>query len=282
MAGTLSSTLSARFAAGMPAGLVGAAIRAAYPRVEPELARLASYAPRGGTAIDVGAWYGPWTRGLRRLADRVVALEPAADLARLVATAYPDVQVVQAAASDHVGTATLYLPDGGPGVGTSTVERGGGHAVERGDGEAVPVPRVTVDSLELTDVRFIKIDVEGHELPALRGAERTVRRDAPLLLVEVEERIQPIDPILSLLRGWGYRPYVMPRDRWLPLSDFDLVVHQRAAVGRVRHSFARRVVAPWPRYVNLVLFRPEPTGAPMRPESADEGADARMRPEAPR
>jgi FkbM family methyltransferase len=248
MAGTLSSELSSRFAAAMPAGVMGAAIRAVYPRVEPELARLASYAPLGGTAVDVGAWYGPWTRGLRRVADRVVALEPAADLARRIAAAYPDVRVVQAAASDHVGTAMLYLPDGGPGVGTSSVEHGAGRAVS--------VPRVTVDSLELTDVRFVKIDVEGHELPALRGAEQTVRRDAPLLLIEVEDRIQPIEPILSLLHGWGYRPYVMPRDRWHPLDEFDLVAHQRAAVGRVRQSFARRVVAPWPRYVNLVLFRP--------------------------
>jgi FkbM family methyltransferase len=249
MAGSLSSTLSARFAAGMPAGLVGSAIRAVYPRVEPELARLASYAPRGGTAVDVGAWYGPWTRGLRRLADRVVAVEPAADLARLVAAAYPDVQVVRAAASDHVGTATLYLPDGGPGVGTSSVEPGEGRPVE--------VPRVSLDSLGLTGVRFVKLDVEGHELPALRGAEGTIRRDTPLLLVEVEERIQPIEPILALLAGWGYRPYVMPGRRWLPLDEFDLVAHQKAAVGRVRHSFARRVIAPWPRYVNLVLFRPE-------------------------
>ncbi|MGN9912903.1 FkbM family methyltransferase [Phytohabitans sp. LJ34] len=251
MAGSLSSTLSARFAAGLPAGLVGSAIRAVYPRVEPELARLASYAPRGGTAVDVGAWYGPWTRGLRRLADRVVALEPAADLARLVAAAYPDVRVVQAAASDHVGTATLYLPDGGAGVGTSSIEGAGG------EGRPVTVPRVSLDSLELTGVGFVKLDVEGHEMPALRGAERTIRRDTPLLLVELEERIQPISPILDLLGGWGYRPYVMPGRRWLPLDDFDLVAHQKAAVGRVRHSFARRVVAPWPRYVNLVLFRPE-------------------------
>ncbi len=258
MAGTLSSTLSARLAAGMPAGLVGAAIRTVYPRVEPELARLASYAPRGGTAVDVGAWYGPWTRGLRRLADRVVALEPAAELARLVAAAYPDVRVVQAAASDHVGTATLYTPDGGPGVGTSSVESTASPGAPRhGEGRPVTVPRATVDSLELADVRFVKIDVEGHELPALRGAERTVRRDLPLLLVEVEERMQPVEPILALLGEWGYRPYVMPRDRWLSLDDFDLVAHQRAAVGRVRHSFARRVVAPWPRYVNLVLFKPE-------------------------
>jgi FkbM family methyltransferase len=245
MAGTLSSELSTR----LPAGLMGAAIRAAYPRIEPELARLASYAPRGGTAVDIGAWYGPWTRGLRRLADRVVALEPVEELARGIATAYPDVRVVPAAASDHVGTAALHLPAGGPGVGTSTVEPG--------DGRTVTVPRVTVDSLDLSDVRFVKVDVEGHELPALRGAAETVRRDRPLLLVEVEERIQPVEPVIALLRGWGYTGYVMPRDRWRPLDAFDLVGHQRAAVGRVRHSFVRRLVAPWPRYINLVLFRPE-------------------------
>jgi FkbM family methyltransferase len=246
MAGTLSSQLSGR----LPAAFVGAAIRAVYPRVEPELARLASYAPRGGTAVDVGAWYGPWTRGLRRLADHVVALEPAAELASCVATAFPDVRVVEAAASDHVGTTTLFVPDGGPAVGTSSVERGAGRAVT--------VDRVTIDSLGLTDVRFVKVDVEGHELAVLRGAEHTIWRDAPMLLVEVEARIQPVEPVFALLAGWGYRPYVMPGGHWSPLDGFDLVAHQRAAVGRVKHSFVRRVLYPRPRYVNMVLFRREP------------------------
>lgn len=251
MVSALSTELSSRVAAALPARAVAAAVRAAYPRVEPELARLSSYAPRGGTAVDIGAWYGPWTRGLRRIADRVVAVEPAAELARCVAAAYPDVRVVEAVASDHAGTAELFLPSSGPASGTSSVEHG--------TGSSVTVARVTLDELELRDVRFVKLDVEGHELPALRGAERTVRRDRPLLLVELEERIQPVEPVLDLLAGWGYRPYVMPADRWLPLDDFDLLGHQRRAVARVAQSFARRVVRPTPRYVNMVLFRPEGT-----------------------
>jgi FkbM family methyltransferase len=252
MAGTLSTDLSSRFAAALPARAVAVAVRAAYPRVEPELARLASYAPRGGTAVDVGAWYGPWTRGLRRIADRVVAVEPTAELAGCLRAAYPDVRVIEAVASDHAGTAELFLPSGGPGVGTSSVEYG--------SGTPVTVARVTLDDLDLRDVRFVKLDVEGHELPALRGAERTVRRDRPLLLVELEERIQPVRPVLDLLAGWGYRPYVMPDDRWLPLDDFDLIGHQRGALARVGQSFARRVVRPRPRYVNMVLFRPGSAG----------------------
>ncbi|HEX8627154.1 MAG TPA: FkbM family methyltransferase [Catenuloplanes sp.] len=250
MAGTLSTDLSSRFAAALPARAVAAAVRVAYPRVEPELARLGSYAPRGGTAVDVGAWYGPWTRGLRRIADRVVAVEPVAELARCVAAAYPDVRVVEAVASDHAGTAELFLPSGGPGAGTSSVEHG--------TGAPVRVARLTLDGLDLPDVRFVKLDVEGHELPALRGAQQTIRRDRPLLLVELEERIQPIRPVLDLLAGWGYRPYVMPDARWLPLDHFDLMGHQRGALARVDQSFARRVVRPKPRYVNMVLFRPEP------------------------
>jgi FkbM family methyltransferase len=250
MAGTLSTELSSRFAAALPARAVAAAVRTAYPRVEPELARLASYAPRGGTAVDVGAWYGPWTRGLRRIADRVVAVEPTPELARCVAAAFPDVRVIEAVASDHTGTAELFLPSGGPGVGTSSLEYG--------TGASLTVTRVMLDELALTDVRFVKLDVEGHELPALRGAERTVRRDRPLLMVELEERIQPVEPVLDLLAGWGYRAYVMPDDEWLPLAGFDLIAHQRDALARVDQSFARRVIRPKPRYVNMVLFRPEP------------------------
>ncbi|MFC6569057.1 FkbM family methyltransferase [Actinoplanes utahensis] len=249
MAGTPSTTLSARIAAALPSSAVAAAVRVAYPRVEPELARLKSYVPRCATAVDVGAWYGPWTRGLRRIAERVVSVEPVPELARSVATAFPDVRVIEAVASDHAGTAELFLPAGGPGEGTSSVEHGAG--------PTATVRRVTIDSLELTGVGFMKLDVEGHETAALLGAEQTVKRDRPQLIVELEERIQPVQPVLDLLAGWGYRPFVMPDDRWIPLADFDLIEHQRGALERVGQSFVRRVIRPTPRYVNMVLFRPE-------------------------
>ncbi|MEV6812108.1 FkbM family methyltransferase [Micromonospora sp. NPDC051296] len=246
----LAPAATSGLAAVLPERLLAGAIRRAYPRVEPELARLAEFVPAGGTAVDVGAWYGPWTARLLRHADRVVAVEPTAPLARQLRTAFPTVEVVEAAVSDHDGTATLYLPEGGAIVGTSSLE-------DPAQGVPVPVRRITLDSLGLTDVRFVKLDIEGHELPALRGAAETLRRDRPVLLVEVEERIQPVEPLLELLTGWGYRGYVLPDREWVPLADFDLGRHQREAIVRVGQSFARRVVWPRPRYVNSVLFRPE-------------------------
>lgn len=246
----VAAAATSGLAAKLPERWVANGIRLVYPRVEPELARLADFVPRGGTAVDVGAWYGPWTARLLRRADRVVSVEPTPPLARQLRDSFPTVEVVEAAVSDHAGTASLHVPDGGAIVGTSSLE-------QPGQGDAVEVRRITLDSLGLTDVRFVKIDIEGHELPALRGAAQTIGRDRPALLIEVEERIQPVEPLLELLGGWGYRGYVLPGRSWVPLADFDLARHQREAIVRVGQSFARRVLWPRPRYVNSVLFRPE-------------------------
>lgn len=97
---TAPRTLAARLAPHLPVRLVAATARAVYPRFEPELARLSDLCPAGcGTAVDVGGWYGPWTRRLAGRARQVVTVEPVPHLARLLTSAAPaNVRVVQAAA----------------------------------------------------------------------------------------------------------------------------------------------------------------------------------------
>lgn len=239
----------------VPLRVIGAVVRALYPRIEPELARLGDIMPRGGTALDVGAWFGPWSARMTGYADRVVALEAHPDLAALLRRSLPRVSVVHAAASDGPGEIDLLVPAAGPAVGVCCVEAGAAQAAEAVRGRPVTVPRLTIDSLGLTDVRFVKMDIEGHELAALRGAERTIRRYRPPILIELEERLQPVARTVELLASWGYAGEVLPGTRWLPLAGFDLVAHQREALRRVHQSFVRRLVWPRPRYVNMVLFR---------------------------
>lgn len=253
----MSQRLSRAVADLLPKPLLGALVRGVYPRLEPELARLAEFVPRGGTAVDVGGWFGPWTARLSRRADRVVAVEADPGLARLLERTFPDARVVAAAASDREGTTTLWSPAAGAIVGISSVEEAG-----RGHPGAVPasVPRVRIDGLGLADVRFMKLDIEGHEQAALLGAERTVRRDLPVLLLELETRHRPFEPVLSLLSGWGYRGEVLVGGGWVPLEDFDLASHQRSHAAQLARSFPSRVLFPGTRYVNSVLFR-HPSGA---------------------
>jgi FkbM family methyltransferase len=246
-------TLATRLAPRLPPRLVTAGAALLYPRFEPELRRLADFCPPGGTAVDVGGWYGPWSRRLAQRADRVVTVEPVPHLAELLtATAPANVQVVQAAAADHTGTARLWLPPGGRG------DRGISSLVRRPvHGATLDVRCVPLDDLRLTDVTLIKIDVDGSELAVLRGAERTLRHDRPALFVELEVRIQPLDPVVSLLAGHGYRGWVLPARDWVPLSSFDLARHQRRTGHVAEHGLLRRSVAPRrPRYVNSVLFLP--------------------------
>ncbi|GGZ11793.1 FkbM family methyltransferase [Streptomyces poonensis] len=251
-------TLAARLAPHLPERLVAAAAGFVYPRFEPELARLGDLCPPGcGTAVDVGGWYGPWTRRLSRRARQVVTVEPVPRLARLLTAAAPaNVRVVEAAASDRTGTARLWLPPGDDGErGVSSLLRRDIHA------RALPVPLVTLDGLGLRDVGFMKIDVDGGEPAVLRGAHGILTRDRPVLFVELESRIQPIAPVVDLLAGLGYAGWVLPGRTWLPLDPTALETHQArvsyvATQGLVRRTLPFRGL--WgPRYVNSVLFLPD-------------------------
>ncbi|MGC5562720.1 FkbM family methyltransferase [Streptomyces sp. FR-108] len=251
-------TLAARLAPFVPVRLVASAARLVYPRFEPELARLGDLCPSGcGTAVDVGGWYGPWTRRLSGRARRVVTVEPVPHLARLITAATPgNVRVVRAAASDRSGTARLWLPPGDRGDrGVSSLVRRDIHA------RALDVPCLTLDSLNLHDVGFIKIDVDGGELAVLRGAATLLARDRPALFIELEARIQPVGTVVSHLSERGYEGWVLPGDTWLPLSSFDLEAHQARTSHVVSQGLLRRVLPfrgpGYVRYVNSVLFLPD-------------------------
>ena len=71
-------------------------------------------------------------------------------------------------------------PNDGGGNGCSVFE------VDRAKGTpTIDVPVRTLDSYELSDVNFIKIDVEGHEESVIRGAVKTIEEnDYPKILFE--------------------------------------------------------------------------------------------------
>ncbi len=71
-------------------------------------------------------------------------------------------------------------------------------------GEVVAL--VTIDNLQLSACRLIKLDVEGMEFEALQGGAQTIRRLRPVLYVE-NERDEKSAPLIALLFSYGYRLY---------------------------------------------------------------------------
>jgi FkbM family methyltransferase len=244
-------TFASRAAAQMPERLLVRLISLVYGQFEPEIRHLDEVCGRGGTMLDIGGWYGPWTRRLVGRADQLVVIEPTPLHGVLRRTLPPAVDVIAAAASDHRGEAELWLPpSGGESRGVSSLHRRGIH------GTSMKVPLVTVDGLGLRNVTFMKIDVDGHEVPVLRGAAGTIKRDHPRLLVEVEQRIQQITDVTDLVESWGYRGWVRPSRQWVPVSAFPLAAHQASTSRVSERGLLARALWPYPRYINSVLFLP--------------------------
>lgn len=253
-------TIAATLAPRIPEWLLVKVVGWLYVRYEPELRELDRICPAGGTAVDVGAWYGPWSRRLARRCDRVVAFEPVPHLARVLARTMPrQVEVVAAAVADRAGQAELWLPDPVSSDPAATVGTRGISSLRRRSPHtrSVLVPTCTIDEAGLTGVTFMKIDVEGYEVAVLHGAEQTIRRDRPALLIEVESRIQPVGDVVGLVESWGYRGWVLPHRGWIPLADFDLVAHQQRTSRVAERGLLSRSIWTWPRYVNSVLFLPD-------------------------
>jgi FkbM family methyltransferase len=238
----------------LPDGAFVRAIAYAHRRFEPEMARIVAACPRECTALDVGAWYGPWTYWLARRVASVVTFEPNPEVADVLErTIAPNVRLIRAAASDRAGTAKLALPAGGFGLeGRASLES------QPGGGRQVEVDTCRLDDLELGNVGFAKIDVEGHERAVLAGAAGLIERHRPMLVVEVEQRHGGIEPTVALLAGWGYRGRLLVEHRWVPLDDFDLAGYQeRFYAEREPASYLATMLPTKHRYLNNVVFTHE-------------------------
>jgi FkbM family methyltransferase len=139
-----------RVAARLPDPVFARTIALVHPRVEPEMRRVIAACPRDGTAVDVGAWYGPWTRWLSRHMDAVVAFEANPKVAAVLRATAPSNAVIHAVAvSDRDGETLELAVSGGRGrEGRSSVEARLAEGSER-----VRVPTRRLDSFDLDRVR---------------------------------------------------------------------------------------------------------------------------------
>jgi FkbM family methyltransferase len=221
--------------------------------IERELPLAVSRVSAGQTVADVGANVGIYTYAFARTGADVVAFEPQARWASILghyAKAAGNVRVHRVALGAGAGEARLHVPvsEGASRPGCASLR------AVKGPSTVEVVRMATLDSFQLDRVGLIKIDVEGAELGVLEGAIDTLRRNRPLLLVEIEQRhfATPIAEVFARFEELDYAGYFLD-DRLcvIGIDHFDLVRHQLAPLENSANG----------PYVNNFLFQHRAAGA---------------------
>lgn len=197
--------------------------------------------------IDIGGNRGIYAYQLWKRGARVEVFEPNPTCYRVLEAwviGKPGIHVHSVALSNSTGTATLHIP-----IDEEGVMHDASASIEHADFAHAKNQLVylnTLDSYGFQNVRFIKIDVEGHEQKVIEGALETIRTSLPILLIEIEQRhnSQPIGCIFERLIGLGYQGFFLGQGGLTSLEEFDVARDQTI------DNFGKQKG----RYINNFLF----------------------------
>jgi FkbM family methyltransferase len=83
----------------------------------------------------------------------------------------------------------------------------GGRGLTNLDGGEEDVETITIDSLNLPKLDLIKLDVQGFELETIKGGEKTIKHNYPLMFIENYLDAEKDQQVIKLLEEWGYITY---------------------------------------------------------------------------
>jgi FkbM family methyltransferase len=200
------------------------AIRAFSESEERDLIVVKRLVQRGDLVVDVGANVGWYTRVLSELVGaegQVVAIEPISETFELLSFCMrrlrlTNVTLLNCAASDRDGRSPMCVPQ---------YEAGGfnfyrARVVDKPDIEerakGYEIALRSLDSLfddKPHAVRFIKCDVEGHELQVVRGATGIINKFRPAWLIEEsgdpDSENSSFYQVVHTFRQWGYSVWML-------------------------------------------------------------------------
>jgi len=171
-----------------------------------------------GTFLDIGGNVGLWTLRLHELFAKCYIVEPVAEHVECINKNFEvhgvkNATILQTAASDSLGEGEIRLTDFNSGRASLNFK------IKSGEHETVPL--APLDSLiKDKDIKFIKMDVEGHEVQALGGMTQILKNNNPVIFIEVlkKEKKKAVNGI-TMLESIGYKVINQYGDNFLMTRD---------------------------------------------------------------
>ena len=163
--------------------------------------------------LDIGAATGMYASHFAEHSKSVICFEavpPVYEQLIKIKEKHNNVITHNTAVSNETGTLDFYVDD--KRLSNSSFQ----NLVE---GQKIQVETVTIDSLKLIDIGFIKVDVEGVELDVLNGASVTIDEYKPTCMVEVYEKFNkyPVETTFEFFFNKDYRCFYNHKGQGLKL-----------------------------------------------------------------
>lgn len=222
--------------------------------VKPEVDLFKKLSDPAKTTLDIGANDGTYAMYLCRFAAQLYCFEPLPWLADGMKMKFRDagnVTVENCALGSKNETAVIRIPvtkDRRYDTRSSLVGHFDGQLI---NGEKVleikdlSVAVKKLDDFQLNNIGFIKMDVEGFELEAIKGGRETILRNRPSLFIEIEQKHHadmPVADILKYILQLGYAGYFQFENRFLPVEQFDPARHQAIAKDGAKDAYCGNFV----------------------------------------
>ena len=149
------------------------------------------YIKQWRVCLDIGSNIGQWTRPLSKKFESVVCFEPNPNFRECFEKNIQEKNV-------------LLWPYGLSDKEHKAKQDFNSTVLHEEDGD---IDCRTLDSFGLTNVDFVKIDVDGFEIPLLNGARQTLSKNDPVINIEMkrDKRIDVVVKCESILKDLGYK-----------------------------------------------------------------------------
>ena len=222
-------------------------------KVEPEFLWIKEVLTNDSVFMDVGANVGAYLFTLENhlKPENIFAFEPNQQLFKRLGRLFPKVNLFSVALSDISTVAEFKIPViNGEKVHTrGTLQT----SIKEKNEEKTILQKVEVKPLDelnlnLKNLDFIKIDVEGNEMQTLRGAQKTIKKYKPILMVEMEQRHHQdhLWTLISEISDWGFSVNYLDRKTLKPTILTEEFLNQQNPDN----------VKNYKDYINNIIFLP--------------------------